>query len=331
MAQDNTSEHTFVAEFAKDSAAAFGEFVSTIARLRAPGGCPWDQKQTHESIARNMIEEAYEAVDAIEQKDVNHLREELGDVLLQVVLQSQIAADAHEFTIAEVCREVNEKMIRRHPHVFGDELCVQSADEVLTLWDKVKLSEKEAREQNDSARQTHEGLLDTVPTSFPALLQAYKISRKAVSAGFDWDSVDAVWRKVEEECAELKQAAQSGDTHAMELELGDVLFSLVNVARKYGIDAETSLRASCNKFRARWSFMEGVAWAQGSSIEELSMEELQILWDRAKRHFESESAGSKSGESESGEAEAEFESGAKSGGVEAESTEAAQAKQQVSE
>ncbi len=283
-------------EFAKDSAAAFGEFVSTIARLRAPGGCPWDQKQTHESIARNMIEEAYEAVDAIEQKDVNHLREELGDVLLQVVLQSQIAADAHEFTIAEVCREVNEKMIRRHPHVFGDELHAQSADEVLDIWDKVKLSEKEAREQN-SASQNHEGLLDAVPTSFPALLQAYKISRKAVSVGFDWDSVDEVWRKVEEECSELKQAAQSGDKHAMELELGDVLFSLVNVARKYGIDAETSLRASCNKFRARWSFIEGVAWAQGKTIEELSMEELQHLWDQAKQHL-----GFESGEVETAEA-----------------------------
>ena len=282
MEQHNSSEHTFECEFAEDSAAVFGEFVSTIARLRAPGGCPWDQKQTHVSIARNMIEEAYEAVDAIEKQDVQHLREELGDVLLQVVLQSQIAADADEFTIVDVCRDVNEKIIRRHPHVFGDEMSARSADEVLDIWDKVKLSEREQREQASST-ENHEGLLESVPVSFPALLQAYKISRKAVAVGFDWDTVDEVWDKVAEECDELKEAAQSGDKQAMELELGDVLFSLVNVARKYGIDAETSLRASCNKFRERWSFMEGVAWAQGTSIEELSMAEIQELWELAKQ------------------------------------------------
>ena len=256
----------------------FAAFVDTIAALRAPNGCPWDREQTHESIARNMIEEAYEAVDAIEQHDPVHLREELGDVLLQVVLQSQIAADAGEFTVADVCRDVNEKMIRRHPHIFGD-ASASSADEVLNIWDNVKLAEKSAADAEADAPQ---GLLDSVPVSFPALLQAYKISRKAVAAGFEWDTVEDVWEKVEEEIAEFKQACAEGDAQAKELEFGDVLFSLVNVARKVGIDAETALRASCRKFRERWAFMEGAAWGQGMRVEDMSMEELQQLWDQAK-------------------------------------------------
>lgn len=256
----------------------FAAFVDTIAALRAPNGCPWDREQTHESIARNMIEEAYEAVDAIEQHDAAHLREELGDVLLQVVLQSQIAADAGEFTVADVCRDVNAKMIRRHPHVFG-EAAAGSAEDVLSIWDNVKLAEKSAA---DAQAEEPEGLLDSVPVSFPALLQAYKISRKAVAAGFEWDTVEDVWAKVEEEIAEFKQACRSDDAQAKELEFGDVLFSLVNVARKEGIDAETALRATCRKFRERWAFMEGAAWGQGKRIEELGMDEMQRLWDQAK-------------------------------------------------
>lgn len=256
----------------------FAAFADTIAALRAPNGCPWDREQTHESIARNMIEEAYEAVDAIEQHDVAHLREELGDVLLQVVLQSQIAADAGEFTVADVCRDVNAKMIRRHPHVFG-EAAAGSAEDVLSIWDNVKLAEKSAA---DAQAEEPEGLLDSVPVSFPALLQAYKISRKAVAAGFEWDTVEDVWAKVEEEIAEFKQACRSDDAQAKELEFGDVLFSLVNVARKEGIDAETALRATCRKFRERWAFMEGAAWGQGKRIEELDMNEMQQLWDQAK-------------------------------------------------
>lgn len=256
----------------------FAAFVDTIATLRAPNGCPWDREQTHESIARNMIEEAYEAVDAIEQHDAAHLREELGDVLLQVVLQSQIAADAGEFTVADVCRDVNAKMIRRHPHVFG-EAAAGSAEDVLSIWDNVKLAEKSAA---DAQAEEPEGLLDSVPVSFPALLQAYKISRKAVAAGFEWDTVEDVWAKVEEEIAEFKQACRSDDAQAKELEFGDVLFSLVNVARKEGIDAETALRATCRKFRERWAFMEGAAWGQGKRIEELDMDEMQQLWDQAK-------------------------------------------------
>lgn len=275
---------------------AFSSFADTIAALRAPAGCPWDREQTHDSIAHNMIEEAYEAVDAIEHHDVAHLREELGDVLLQVVLQSQIAADAGEFDVADVCRDVNEKMIRRHPHVFGDKDAT-SASEVLDIWDKVKLAERkkaaeqnaagqnETDEQNNIGQQTiaePEGLLDSIPVSFPALMQASKISRKAVSVGFEWDSVEAVWEKVEEEIAEFKQACAEGNAQAMELEFGDVLFTLVNVARKVKVDPESALRATCRKFRERWAFMEGAAWASGKNIEDLSMDELQELWDQAK-------------------------------------------------
>lgn len=271
---------------------AFAAFVDTIAALRAPDGCPWDREQTHDSIAHNMIEEAYEAVDAIEKRDLKHLREELGDVLLQVVLQSQIAADAGEFDVADVCQDVNEKMIRRHPHVFGS-VHASSANEVLDIWDKVKTGERNAVNEsllNNAANESlldkeakPEGLLDSVPVSFPALMQASKISRKAVSAGFEWDTVDDVWAKVEEEIAEFKQACAEGDPTSKELEFGDVLFTLVNVARKEKIDPETALRATCRKFRDRWAFMEGVAWALGKHIEDLSMDELQELWDQAKR------------------------------------------------
>ena len=271
----------------------FDEFVDTIAALRAPGGCPWDREQTHESIAKNMIEEAYEAVDAIEAGDTVHLREELGDVLLQVELQSQIAADAGEFTIDDVCRDVNEKMIRRHPHVFGSAKA-QSAGDVLELWDSVKLAEKDAVDGRAvDGGKDREGLLDGIPTGFPALMQAQKISRKAVSAGFEWDTLEDVWGKVDEEIAELRDAFASapktdkgkvteGAKAEVELEFGDVLFTLVNVARKMGVDAESALRASSAKFRRRWAFIEGAAWAQNRKVEELSMDEMQALWDEAK-------------------------------------------------
>ncbi len=267
----------------------FDAFVATIAALRAPDGCPWDRQQTHRSIASNMVEEAYEAVDAIEADDMAHLREELGDVLLQVVLQSQIAADGGAFTIDDVCRDVNAKMIRRHPHVFGD-AAASDANEVLDLWDQVKLAEKDAASEGAS-------LLDGVPKSFPALMQAQKISRKAASAGFDWPSVDEVWDKVAEEVDELKAAyavaPRSGDgkvskddagvhARAVEAEFGDVLFSMVNVGRKMGLDAEAALRATCEKFRRRWAFMEGAASGMGTPLNEMDQAQLEELWAAAK-------------------------------------------------
>ncbi len=258
----------------------FDEFVETIARLRAPDGCPWDREQTHRSIAHNMIEEAYEAVDAIEAGDARHLREELGDVLLQVVLQAQIAADAGEFTIDDVCRDINAKMVRRHPHIFGDAKA-SSADQVTDIWDQVKMRERKASEEGEGSRK---GLLDGVPTSFPALMQAQKISRKAVAAGFEWGDEAGVWAKVAEEVGEFKDAAREGaSSEEIEMEFGDVLFTLVNVARWNGVDAENALRASCAKFRRRWAFIEGAAWAQGKDAADLSMDEMEALWQEAKR------------------------------------------------
>lgn len=255
--------------------------VETIWRLRQPDGCPWDRKQTHESIGKNMIEEAYEALDCIEAGDEAHLREELGDVLMQVVLHAQIAADAGAFTMADVARDINDKLIRRHPHVFG-ERSADSADEVLAIWDSVKLAEKGAKDADAAeAGERPEGLLEGVPRSLPALMEAQKVSRKAASAGFEWETVADVWDKVAEERAEFE--AEAPGTAERELEFGDLLFALVNVARKEGIDAESALRASTAKFRERWAAMENAAYEGGVSLESLTTELLDSLWDKVKR------------------------------------------------
>ena len=255
--------------------------VETIWRLRQPDGCPWDRKQTHESIGKNMIEEAYEALDCIEAGDEAHLREELGDVLMQVVLHAQIAADAGAFTMADVARDINDKLIRRHPHVFGGR-SADSADEVLVIWDSVKLAEKGAKDADAAeAGERPEGLLEGVPRSLPALMEAQKVSRKAASAGFEWETVADVWDKVAEERAEFE--AEAPGTAERELEFGDLLFALVNVARKEGIDAESALRASTAKFRERWAAMENAAYEGGVSLESLTTEQLDSLWDKVKR------------------------------------------------
>lgn len=255
--------------------------VETIWRLRQPDGCPWDRKQTHESIGKNMIEEAYEALDCIEAGDEAHLREELGDVLMQVVLHAQIAADAGAFTMADVARDINDKLIRRHPHVFGG-CSATSADEVLAIWDSVKLAEKGAKDADAAeAGERPEGLLEGVPRSLPSLMEAQKVSRRAASAGFEWETVADVWDKVAEERAEFE--AEAPGTAERELEFGDLLFALVNVARKEGIDAESALRASTAKFRERWAAMENAAYEGGVSLESLTTEQLNSLWDKVKR------------------------------------------------
>ena len=274
----------------------FDALVRTIWRLRQPDGCPWDKKQTHLSIAKNMIEEAYEAVDAIEadaqaQTDApaqpayprtrRHLAEELGDVLMQVVLQSQIAADAGEFTVDDVCRGINEKLIRRHPHVFGEHAAAGSAEEVLGIWEQVKLAEHAGEQaQADAAGQARKGLLDSVPSALPALMACQKVSRKAAAAGFEWPDEDGVRAQVREELAEF-DAAPRGSAEA-EMEFGDVLFALVNLARWHGIDAESALRASTAKFRRRWSHMEHAAWESGRDVADLSNTEQEALWAEAK-------------------------------------------------
>ena len=288
----------------------FNAFVQTIAALRTPErGCPWDLKQTHTSIAKNMIEEAYEAVAAIEEGDLEHMREELGDVLLQVVLQAQMAQDAGEFTFDDIARDVNTKIVRRHPHVFGTEAAFAAAgldpadvaeavgfapgetrkpEEVLAMWDQIKIHEKKLKAEARAAKlreagldpDVPAGLLDEVSPQQPALMLAQEVSRKTVAVGFEWDTIDDVWDKVDEEIAEFK-AAEAGSPEA-ELEFGDVLFALVNVARKSGIDAETALRHTCAKFTKRWQAMEAAAASQGTTIDAVGTEALEHLWQAAK-------------------------------------------------
>jgi tetrapyrrole methylase family protein/MazG family protein len=249
----------------------FDEFVDLIAVLRGPEGCPWDREQTHASLAKNMVEEAYEAVHAIESNDIAELRDELGDVLLQVVLQAQMATDAGEFTIDDVVEAIHDKIVRRHPHVFG-EATAETPAAVAEAWDDIKKVERAEKCQ---------GLLDGVPHALPALMLAQTISRKAVSVGFEWDSLEGVWAKIHEELDELK--AESPGTPEAAEEIGDVLFTVVNLARKQGIDAETALRATCDKFRRRFSAMERGALEQGVALDELELDEQERLWQTAKR------------------------------------------------
>ena len=264
-----------------DASEAFDALTETIWRLRQPDGCPWDREQTHASIAKNMVEEAYEAVDCIEEGDEAHLCEELGDVLMQVMLHAQIAADEGSFTIDDVVRGLDEKLVRRHPHVFGDRGGAHDAAEVLDIWDQVKLAEKAQGDAEAAALEERpKGLLESVPRALPALMQAQKVSRKAAAVGFEWDTVDDVWAQVGSERAEFEREEPGSEARAMEF--GDMLFALVNVARREGIDAESALRASTMKFRTRWEAVERLAWECGTSVEELSTEELNRLWDEVK-------------------------------------------------
>ena len=254
----------------------FDRLVRTMWRLRQPDGCPWDREQTHRSITKNMVEEAYEAVEAIEANDRAHLIEELGDVLEQVVLHAQIAADEGAFTIDDVVHGLNEKLVRRHPHVFGEHAAAGDGGEVQDIWDEVKAAERAASGEEERPQ----GLLDSVPRSLPALMQAQKISKRAAKAGFEWETVADIWDKVAEERAEMEREELGSDARA--LEFGDLLFALVNVARREGIDAEEALAASNRKFRERWSRMEGLAQSEGVELDGIGAPALNRLWDRAK-------------------------------------------------
>ena len=255
----------------------FDRLARTIWRLRQPDGCPWDREQTHASIRQNMIEEAYEAVDAIDANDTRHLREELGDVMMQVLLHAQMADDAGDFDIDGVCRELNEKLVRRHPHVFGELAGADDADAVLAVWDDVKRGERAAAEKDGD--EPH-GLLDSVPRAMPALMQCQKISKRAAKAGFEWEDSAAVWEKVDEERAEF--LAEPRGSEAAAEEFGDLLFALVNVARHEGIDAEAALDAANAKFRRRWAAVEAEARSRGADAADLGTAELNAVWNRVK-------------------------------------------------
>ncbi len=262
----------------------FDRLVRIIWRLRQPDGCPWDKVQTHASIRRNMIEEAYEAADAIDEGSDAHLAEELGDVLMQVLLHAQMGADEGSFTIDDVVRGLNEKLLRRHPHVFG-EVAAEDATEALASWEAVKDREREAAAaaaaaSGEAGAIAKPGLLDSVPHSFPALMQCQKISKRAARAGFDWPSVEAVWEKVAEEKAELD--AEEPGSEAWEGEFGDLLFSLVNVARWEGVDAERALERANAKFRLRWARVEAVLAKEGLEPADVSTARLNEIWDSVK-------------------------------------------------
>lgn len=244
------------------------KLVDIIAVLRSEHGCPWDREQTHKSLRPNMLEEAYEAVDAIDDGDIPNLREELGDVLLQVVLHAQIAKDNNEFDIEDVAKELSDKLIHRHPHVFGSEH-VDSAADVVVNWEKLKKEEKKNRKS----------ILDGISKSQAALMSAQKISKKVVKVGFEWESVESLKDCIKSEYKEFEEAVKSGDKSKMEDEMGDILFATVNLARWYKIDAEQALLVANKKFTKRFKKMEEL---KTKPFEEYSFEEFNELWKRAK-------------------------------------------------
>jgi XTP/dITP diphosphohydrolase/ATP diphosphatase len=286
---------------------AFAEAVSIMSRLRGPDGCPWDREQTFDSIRKYTLEETYEVLDAIERRDWSHLKEELGDLLLQVLFYSQMAAEASYFTLAEVIDGLNRKLVRRHPHVFGDAASAAAgnaapagmetsgidANQVLRNWEQIKRAEKAA-----SASQETPSLLDSIPRSFPALMEAAKLGSKAAKVGFDWPEVGPVFAKLDEEILELKEALnpRKGEHFASKSakiseksnaevvdeaggEVGDLLFTTVNLARHLGVDPELALRGTNEKFRRRFAAMEKYARLP---LEKYSPEQLEGLWNSAK-------------------------------------------------
>lgn len=255
------------------------DLVAIIKVLRAPGGCPWDREQTHESIKKNFIEETYEVVEAINKQSTDMLREELGDVLLQIVLHSEIESENGNFSFDDVVNDIVQKLVVRHPHVFG-EVVANNTAEALNSWDAVKLKTKGQKNQTES--------MLSVPRELPALMRAQKIQHKAAKIGFDWDNVGGAVDKLYEEIDELKTAMEQGKRFDIEDEFGDVLFSCVNIARFIDVDSEEALTASTDKFMSRFSLVEQMASEQGIDMKSSSIEELDRLWDKAKKIKNSE-------------------------------------------
>ena len=245
------------------------ELIEVIRTLRSENGCPWDREQTHSSLRPNMLEEAYEAVDAIDENDLPHLREELGDVFLQVLLHSQIADEEGAFNIEDVAKELKDKLIHRHPHVFGN-TTVKNADDVVVNWDKLKQEEKTERTSQ----------MDGISKSQSALMTAQKISKRAVKVGFEWDKVETLWDCVNSELKEFKEAVNEGNKAHMEDEMGDILFAVVNLARWHKLDAEQCLISANRKFERRFRKMEELAT---KPLIEYSFEEFDQLWRKAKK------------------------------------------------
>lgn len=252
----------------------FGELVQIMARLRGENGCPWDREQTHASIKPYLLEETYEVLESIDENDPAKLEEELGDLALQVVFHAQMADEAGLFTIADVLRGINEKLRRRHPHIFGD-VKADTAQEVLFNWEQIKKLEREKAQGRAS-------LLDGVPRELPALLRAHRLQEKASRAGFDWNEARQVFQKVEEELAELRAAMESEQPDRMEAELGDLLFSLVNLGRFIAVNPEEALRKTIARFIARFQYIEEELARRGTAPGQVTLEEMDALWAEAK-------------------------------------------------
>lgn len=252
----------------------FQDLLDIMTRLRAPDGCPWDREQDHKSLKRYLIEEAYEVLEAIDEERPDKLCDELGDLLLQVVFHAQIAKENGQFDMSDVAHGISAKMIHRHRHVFGDEEA-QTSDDVLDIWEKIKKSEK--------GFDTQTQVLKDVPANMPALMRSFKVQQKAAQVGFDWDDVKDAMLKVKEEITELEEAYQKGDTARTEEELGDLLFAVVNVSRFMKVQPELALTATTNKFIRRFEYVETEASKQGRQLTEMSLKEMDALWDEAKR------------------------------------------------
>ncbi|NQZ58090.1 MAG: nucleoside triphosphate pyrophosphohydrolase [Lentisphaeraceae bacterium] len=247
------------------------EIVNIMARLRAPDGCPWDQKQTHKTLKPYLIEESCEVIDAIDSGDMKHLEEELGDVLMNLVFHAQLASEKNIFTFQDVARNISEKMVHRHPHVFAEANNL-TPEEVEAQWEKIKAEEKSERES----------ILDGIPNSLPALMRAQKIQRKAAKVGFDWPDERGPREKISEEMAELEEAIASGDQEEVEKEFGDLLFSMVNLARHLNIDADHALNLTNRKFTERFKYVEKSCKEQDVEMKTAGLEKLDEFWDEAK-------------------------------------------------
>ncbi len=256
-----------------DAGREFNRLVEIMGKLRGPGGCPWDAEQTHESLTRYLLEEAYEVVEAIDAGSPEMLREELGDLMLQPVFHAAIAAERGEFTITEVLNSINEKLIRRHPHVFGDQI-IESSSAQVENWEKIKKEEKGGERKS---------AISGVPQQLPALLRAQKLTEKAARVGFDWEHVDQVFAKVLEELHEFEETMVARDQERMEAELGDLLFAIVNLGRFLAITPEEALRKTLTRFTARFEHVEESLHLQGRRMIDATPAEMDLLWEEAKR------------------------------------------------
>jgi MazG family protein len=254
-----------------------------MARLRGPDGCPWDREQSFDSIKPYTLEETYEVLDAIDRRAWPELAEELGDFMLQAVFYAQMAAEQGLFTIEDALDAINRKLVRRHPHVFGEE-SARNADDVKRIWSEVKAAEKEARREPEAGAS---GLLDGVPRAMPALVEAQQIASRAAGAGFDWENAAQVMEKLDEELGELEAARRTGPREAIEDELGDLLFVVVNLARFVKVDPEQALRRTNAKFRARFGYIERALAERGKTLEDSNIGEMEELWQQAKRQSKS--------------------------------------------